>query len=392
MKKIVSLIFFCTLCCYGLIAQQKNYFIYFQTEKNIPFYIKYANKIYSSTVRGYQILAKLPVGEHKIFLGFPKSADKEIPFICKIENSDLGFKIFQTNQEWQLLNINALSVIKPYSTDVVAAPPPLVESPPKIITQEEKEKTKEPIIKEVEIVKETPDKPIIPATNIPKLSFKSKTELGVEAIYITETDSIIIFVPMLAAAKEDKPSVEVIPEKEAKPNIEITPLKKDSLVVKPKQPSIEPIKQVEPVTEKETKFLDFAIKADTTKKTDSKPIDATNIDSVPKNNTSKAQLVLKNTDCQKIATNDDFVDLRKKMAGKKQDDEMLFEAAKAFKKRCFLTDQIKGLGVLLSSDEWRYKLYDMAYIRVYDTETFKLLVNTLTDKYYINRFNALVNR
>ncbi|HEY2720405.1 MAG TPA: hypothetical protein VGI82_01685, partial [Chitinophagaceae bacterium] len=47
--------------------------------------------------------------------------------------------------------------------------------------------------------------------------------------------------------------------------------------------------------------------------------------------------------CQNAATNDDFLKLRRKMAGKTNDDGMLGEARKYFLSKCFTTEQIGNL-------------------------------------------------
>jgi hypothetical protein len=99
-----------------------------------------------------------------------------------------------------------------------------------------------------------------------------------------------------------------------------------------------------------------------------------------------------NSDCREIATEEDFLKLRKKMAGAENEDDMLTAARKVFKTRCFSTGQIKNLGVLFLKDEGRYRFFDLSYPFVSDSHLFATLENQLSEPYYINRFRAMVRR
>jgi hypothetical protein len=82
--------------------------------------------------------------------------------------------------------------------------------------------------------------------------------------------------------------------------------------------------------------------------------------------------------------------LRKTMAATETDDDMLDEARKYFKTKCFTTVQIKNLGALFLSDAGKYKFFDQAYSYVSDTENFASLQSELKEEYYINRFKAML--
>ncbi|RTL59390.1 MAG: DUF4476 domain-containing protein [Sphingobacteriales bacterium] len=102
------------------------------------------------------------------------------------------------------------------------------------------------------------------------------------------------------------------------------------------------------------------------------------------------KVVMVNTDCKNMATEKDFMALRKKMVAEDNDDDMVAAARKVFKTKCFTTDQVKNLCVLFLKDEGKYKFLDAAYPYVYDTDNFKQLSSLLTDEYYINRFKAMI--
>ena len=78
------------------------------------------------------------------------------------------------------------------------------------------------------------------------------------------------------------------------------------------------------------------------------------------------------------------------MAAEKSDDEMIVVAKKAFKLKCYSTEQISNLSVLFLKDDGRYNFFDAAYPRVSDTQNFNKLATKLTDEYYITRFNAMI--
>ena len=99
-----------------------------------------------------------------------------------------------------------------------------------------------------------------------------------------------------------------------------------------------------------------------------------------------------NSDCKLLATQEEFLKLRKKMASESSDEEMISVAKKEFKKRCFATDQLRNLSVLFLSDDGKYKFLDASYPFVHDSSNFSSLENILTDIYYKNRFQAMIRR
>lgn len=94
--------------------------------------------------------------------------------------------------------------------------------------------------------------------------------------------------------------------------------------------------------------------------------------------------------CKYVADGDEFMNLRKKMANGRSDNEMLYYAHKLFLKRCVTTKQIERLSLLFSNDMAKYNLFDDAYHYVVDLENFTSLETQLTDAYYIKRFKAMI--
>ena len=102
--------------------------------------------------------------------------------------------------------------------------------------------------------------------------------------------------------------------------------------------------------------------------------------------------VIINSDCRKIASQNDFLQLRKKMAAKSDEREMLKLANKDFLKICFSSDQVSKLSVLFSTEEERYKFFVAAFPHVSDSDNYDALEVQLTDDYYKKRFKAMVSQ
>jgi hypothetical protein len=94
--------------------------------------------------------------------------------------------------------------------------------------------------------------------------------------------------------------------------------------------------------------------------------------------------------CSSLASETDFLKLRKKMAAETDDDGMVREAAKSFKTKCFTVVQLKNLSTLFLNDAGKYKFFDAAYLHVPDPDRFASLQSELKDEYYVNRFKAML--
>ena len=96
--------------------------------------------------------------------------------------------------------------------------------------------------------------------------------------------------------------------------------------------------------------------------------------------------------CMGIASEIDYIKLRRKMALEDSDDRMIREARKVFKQICFTTNQMKGLSTLFLSDEGRYHFFSAAYSFVSDPEQYSTLQSEFIDPYFINRFKSIIHR
>jgi hypothetical protein len=80
------------------------------------------------------------------------------------------------------------------------------------------------------------------------------------------------------------------------------------------------------------------------------------------------------------------------MIAQKSEDEMINAAEKLFRQKCYSTEQVKNLSVLLLKQESKYKFFDLAYAFVYDSSNFRELESQLTDPYFLSRFRAMIRK
>jgi hypothetical protein len=115
-----------------------------------------------------------------------------------------------------------------------------------------------------------------------------------------------------------------------------------------------------------------------------------NVSSVAKDGSVSANSIAAKK-CTSLATQDDFLKLRKKMASQKSDEAMINESKKAFKVKCFTTEQVKNLGNLFLNEATKFQFYEVAYPVSFDRNNFASLQAEFKDAYFIHRFKKLVN-
>lgn len=95
-------------------------------------------------------------------------------------------------------------------------------------------------------------------------------------------------------------------------------------------------------------------------------------------------------ECSALASENDFLRLRKRMASERSDDGMISEARRVFRSKCFTVEQIRNLGALFLEDGGRYRFFDASYTHVSDLENFPTLEKELKDAYYLGRFREVM--
>lgn len=144
--------------------------------------------------------------------------------------------------------------------------------------------------------------------------------------------------------------------------------------------------QVKPESKQEKKFLEITSDTATVNK------EVKQEAAIKQNN--QAEVVVEKTlpvsACKEVAIEADFLKLRKNMASAETDDDMIDEAKKYFKNKCFATSQIKNLSTLFLNEAGKYKFFDLAYQYASDPTNFRSLESELKEEYYINRFKAML--
>jgi hypothetical protein len=392
---------------------QLNHFIYLQTDNQQPFYIKYNNRIISSSSSGYLILPKLKDGVVDFAVGFPKSDQQEQQFRYTIDKADKGFLLKNFNDKgWGLYDLQTSAIVyaaaKSAPTNnstgntVAPANDPFSNMLSKV--------TQDSTVKTVTVVKET--KPVIvdtpkpekvevvataPAKDTIAVKPDVKPEKVVEQPVVTEPEwtapakSTIKqvrkfesregadFVFEVGESNGIKDTVRLFIERDTTVNPVVTPvqidtpntelIKKDTVAVVEQPKKEEPVVKKEEVVEKKEAVTPPVI---------SEPVQKKETASLP------------NSNCKDFATEDDLIKLRRRMASQRKDEQLVDEAKKAFRTKCFTTAQLKNLSALFLTDEGRYRFFDAALPFVTDYSNFKSLGETINDDYYKRRFTALL--
>jgi hypothetical protein len=375
---------------FSAVFSQKQYFVYLQSEPEQAFFVKMNEKIHSSTPSGYLILSRLRDSSYSFSIGFPQNKWPEQKFSVDVKAKDHGYLLKNFGEKgWGLFDLQTMAIQMGLAT--------VNNSSQKTEQKEVSEFTNilskaanDPSLKEKPV---TPPPTVIKEDTKPAINEDSKP-LTEQVIVKNEEPPAIIKEQPLEKTEE----VKQVPVEEYKRSVVtkksessvsdglgITFIddygngKKDTIRILIPNQKINIVEVKEPLKE-EKKFLDITAN-DTVKEKEpvlivTKPADLPV--AVAKNN------------CSSIASDNDFLKLRKKMAAETSDDGMIDEAKKQFKTKCFTVSQIKNLSTLFLNDNGKYNFFDAAYLHVSDPENFSSLVSELKDEYYINRFKAML--
>jgi len=375
------------------ICAQQHHFIYLQTEGKQPFYVRLDKKTLSSSVSGYLIIPRLTDGELSFSVGFPKSDNSEQVFHCRIEGKDAGYIIKNFGEKgWGLFNLQTLNVVMAGTrvektetaatekTDEFATMLSGVVNDPSIKRNNSGEPgRKAPVESETSSDKKLPMQDTEPEI---KKQFSRKIKEGWEAAYTERNkdgsiNTIEIMIPV-----EEKPVKIDSPEHMRSSNTQ-----QEQSVQEPVNQQLTPdvtgSKDKSPATEPPGKTVDQEKFLPVEMPVAVQPV----LESAEVKNDSVKMI---NSDCKSLASEEDFLRLRKKMAAEDAEDGMINVAQKFFRSKCYSTEQIKNLSFLFLHDAGKYRFLDLAYRFVYDSSNYGMLENQLTDSYYISRFKAMV--
>ena len=412
---LTTLLFLLSFTCFS----QQNHFIYFQSDNRQPFFIKSDNKIYSSSPSGYAILSKLTDGDYKLIIGFPKNSSPEQAFSVSVDKNDLGFVLKNFGDKgWGLFNLQSMGVImageapvKKNMVTVEHSDDPFSKMLANVVhdsTINEKEPLKEPPqkVKETEKIED----PKIPVSIEPQAAntqmsevskitrtSKKKNKDGYQLVYLDQSasgkDTIRVFLPI------DKPEKKLPADtlSNATP-VSQAQSKEAPLPAKPMQEISpdKPILKAEQVMPADTPVLKpgsiLVDKSENTSAKNDSDVSRKEVEKIKRAPENKKEVVMINSDCKSLASEDDFMKLRKKMVSEKNDDDMIRVSKKTFRIKCFTTEQVKSLGSLFLKDEGKYLFFETSYPFISDSGNFGSLESQLSDVRYINRFRALIQK
>ncbi|MGV3530717.1 MAG: hypothetical protein ACO1OO_17570 [Flavisolibacter sp.] len=437
---------FLLLFCFSLAASaQKVYFAYFQSDDQSPFYVKLADKVYNSAAAGYLTISNLQDTTYTFHIGFTSNPGAEKEFRVKVNGSDLGLNLKNFPDGPQLFDMQNAVVIAPVNGDApaetfeartdpfskmlakAAEDPSLLKKPVEVKEQPKPktetvaapvEKPAEAVVKAEETGAEntndiSPKKTLtIDSVAVAQVKEPVKTsEPPVETMAEPEKTTA----PPAVAGADDNDHAEVVEPDAVFERSQIRRYSETSttegfglvyfdnvhgssdtirlLIPNPK------VSLVRKTDEKKDEgfFLDL-------KKEEAAPPTATkdSKEAEVKTETQKNETVdqpvislpktVTNTSCSDEATEKDFFKLRRNMAGRLTDEEMIDEARKAFKKMCFSTEYIRYISSLFLTSAGKYQFFDAAFEYTSDKENFASLQAEIKDPYYLNRFKALVGQ
>jgi hypothetical protein len=407
------------------VFSQRTHFIYLQADPQEPFFVRMNEKIVSSDASGYIILANLTDSSFSFTAGFPQNKFPQQKFLVTTHRKDQGFLLKNFGEKgWGLFNLQTLAVLMPSgnavskkiaeednindftellskaTNDSTLRQKTITDDASVKVAEEKKpdEVVQQPAINTVAkntdslnqlakqkdsvsktVVSITPKQVDTPATN--KTQRPASSESVISKIFQTDSGQAaeMIFTDKYEDGKSDTIRIQI-------PNIRV----KEIVETKIENKEAEPVKKdtiAESANAKVNSPKKDIITQDSNIKTDSLPV-------IKQEN--KAPVVSQQpgrtaNQCTAKATDADFIKIRRRMAGETNDDNMIFEAKKYFKTKCFSTLQVKGLSGLFISDAGKYNFFDAVFKYVYDIENFSTLQSELKDEYYIKRFKVMLD-
>lgn len=390
MKYFLTVFFLC-FCLSGLLAQEKH-FVFIQSDNNLPFYVSLNGKLYSSAASGYMIIPALADGNYNFSVGFAKNAFPEQSFEFVIDKKDLGFNLKNFGEKgWSLFNLQSLNV-------TMAGSSPSNEVAKAISEKEQPKDDFEPLIsfdkKSKETVAKRKKDADTLATEQAVTNDKSNEQEAAKSNALTKADDnfAITDVKKVSESKDEdgvhlaykddngknSDTIQIIiPSAKSPSNIENSVSSSETSNAGNTDASSKPVASENVAAARDSlKFLDI--------NPDKSKTDAAT--AVVDNNTA----AITNSKCKNIATDEDFIRVRRKMAMQASDEKMINEAKKLYRNKCLTTSQIKKLSTLFLSDEGRYNFINASYNSASDVSEYSTLQSEFIDPAFVNRFKAML--
>ena len=420
---------------------QQAYYMYVQAGAAQPFYARIQNRIYSSSENGYMIVPRLHDSTYEVFIGFARNVIPEQHFSVEMNKQDQGFELRNFGEKgWGLFNLQNMAVImntnltQPAPTgntgerknDAFSAMLANVVNDSAILYAAAKPVTVPPVkiepVKEPELtIKDTAvtltSSPVTKPVTAPPA--EEKKEVLSDTVLVAKAAEKKAPVPVPPPVKEVVTTTPATQNKVDSVTTRNTPKKSDPTTEKPfivrvsesknedgyQAVYIEqynfstdtvniviPVKETPPAAITQTARPAISQKTpDTTAAvvTANPPVTVLAADTASE---KKQALVVTNSDCKNLASDNDVDKLRVKIIAENAVDDKLVVARKYFKAKCYSVKQIKALTELFPSDESKYRFFDTSYPFISDTDNFSSLEELISNDYYKTRFKAMIHK
>lgn len=415
---------------------QSKYFVYLQTEPAQPFYIRINGQKIDANSSGYLILPQLKDGDYRLIVGFQDNKFPEMTYKFKVDSKDKGYLIKNFGSEgWSLFDLQTMDVQKPLSANEAAVLAKTEEPKPRPQPRREEPKPAPKPQETAPVAVQNTPQPT-PDETTPSSNVSDFTKVLSQA---TNDKSILEEPKPVAKAEEPRP----VPKNDVAQN---TNAANDNFVVEEKPPipqeaqpaaNVKPGKgavvklsqndsntgtvviyedrstggkaeQIEitipseeeaaaprddnPVVEEAAPAPESTASGNGNFVVEEKPAIPQESKVEKKSNKKKkggSEETANTGGCKAVAGENDFLNLRRTMASKDNDDKMITEARRAFKSKCYSTAQLKYISSMFLSNAGKYNFFEAARGHVSDPENFSSLQTELKDNYYIDKFNSL---
>ena len=375
LTKTFSIIVFLMLTALGLKSQQ-THFIYIQSEDKQPFYIRFKEKIISSSESGYLIAPKLEQGQLNFTLGFPKNAWPSSSYSLEIESKDLGFQLKKVDElTWALYNIQTSDLLSPVEVNKVSNQ--IIETSTDEFTNILAEVSNTPSVKQKKINTENNSAGFV--SNIDSSSI-AKDNITIDS---NVNEIIGVRVPV-----QTKPVV-IKEKKEKKSKIRLEPsnVKQDFSFLDSTGRSLTYTIKEGDTEDHVVVFISYE-KPLVFPKAEPDSIMPVAIEQIitPENTQTQVQQVIR---CSSNAEEKDFLKLRRKMTQEDNEEKMIEVAEKAFKDKCYSTDQVRYLAVLFINEDNRLAFIRISVNYISDLSLFGTLQQLFNTEKNINSFKEI---
>ncbi|HVF82227.1 MAG TPA: DUF4476 domain-containing protein [Flavisolibacter sp.] len=421
MKKLLLFGFAACLSFTG--SAQKVYFLYLQTDDQVPFYVRLSDKVYSSATSGYLILPNLIDSTYNLSFGYAKSTQPETRFAVSINQNDKGYLIKNFAEGLALFDMQELSLVKSVSGNKdntvyetksdkfsavlskAADDPGLLKVP---VAKKEEPKSvpeqKNVVTVKAEEIKPIEEKPRDTVAAKPIETVEGKVEKKEEAVAKVDNSVTKPETKTVEDVKQPAVKEEPLTNDAPKNNYRLSVIRRHSessttegfgivyfdriddrvdtirILIPPSKGKID--------EDAQTANLSEIKKKEETVIAESQQLKVDPEVKAIKEKPAPVSITL--SSCQNNASEKDFMKLRKNMAAKSNDEEMIAEAKKSFKNKCFTSEQIRYLSTLFLTSAAKYQFFDAAYNYVSDKQSFSSLQSEMKDEYYLKRFKALI--